>query len=226
MNGPKKGTHNFYALFGALCACELAAGRSSCAPQDGQPGVLRELGALLVERGCASPCFDIHLLIGPQALASRLSAALAAAGSRLNAMQIRPFSVQAQRIRPLLRVLTGWTMFLERKIIGRLEGKSAFFFGASQGATALADSVGPRITRACANNAEGPDRSSYCHICLRTAMCPLGIFPMRSPYENGSMDGIRVSGRVPLTTPCMWPPQVQSFGKDHPYTRLVRCKPS
>jgi leukotriene-A4 hydrolase len=35
----------------------------------------------------------------------------------------------------------GWTMFLERKTIGRLEGKQAFYFGASQGATALADAV-------------------------------------------------------------------------------------
>lgn len=32
-------------------------------------------------------------------------------------------------------------MFLERKTIGRLEGKAAFYFGASQGATALADAV-------------------------------------------------------------------------------------
>lgn len=32
-------------------------------------------------------------------------------------------------------------MFLERKTIGRLEGKQAFYFGASQGATALADAV-------------------------------------------------------------------------------------
>jgi hypothetical protein len=38
-------------------------------------------------------------------------------------------------------VSRGWTMFLERKTIGRIEGKAAFYFGASQGATALADAV-------------------------------------------------------------------------------------
>jgi hypothetical protein len=29
-------------------------------------------------------------------------------------------------------LVAGWTMFLERKIIGRIEGKAAFYFGASQ----------------------------------------------------------------------------------------------
>ena len=95
-------------------------------------------------------------------------------------------------------------MFLERKIIGRLEGKSAFFFGASQGATALADSVGPRNTGACANNAEGPDRSSCCHFapgrrCVRWELflrqVPMTIFQWMHPrlWPRASDDSLHVA---------------------------------
>ncbi len=40
-----------------------------------------------------------------------------------------------------MRLTAGWTMFLERKIVGRIDGPAAFNFGAAQGATELADAV-------------------------------------------------------------------------------------
>ncbi len=51
-----------------------------------------------------------------------------------------------QRPSGLTRIcsVSGWTMFLERCIIGRIEGDVAFYFGASQGATSLADAVRAR----------------------------------------------------------------------------------
>lgn len=103
-------------------------------------------------------------------------------------------------------------MFLERKTIGRLEGKQAFYFGASQGATALADAVSwPSILHGVLCNLNQGDECVF-STAVRFARCRMAGLPPQyvKSFCTCSQSSVALCNM-----------QVKTIGADHPFTRLV-----